>query len=674
MGSETRRSNRWWLRRRPCRALARRWHASRLVAAAAILALAVPPAAAQRQLAWRPLAVEARLEADGALWVREAHTMIFTGDWNGGERSFDLRSGQDLELLGLSRLDPESGTEVPLVQGDLARVDHYAWTDSTTLRWRSRLPTDPPFDETPITYVLEYRQEGVLKPRGEFYRLDHEFTFPQRSGPIEAFVLELVLDPVWRPTAHLPAAWGPFDLGLSRQFVVTVDLEYTGEGTPAAVRTPPPVALRAALFLAAALAIVFLADRFRRREAALGRFRSPPAPAAIDTGWLEEHLFDLRPEEAGALWDRKVGPPEVAAILARWQAEGRIESRVVPKQGWWKKDVMELELTAERDSFRGYEGKLMRKLFFDGRRQVDTEAIREHYRKRGFDPAATVRSRLEKRLARRGSELQPHRRLPGPGRRVTLALFLGFLALMGIEALGRPLEAFQLTLLLMVPLGIFYLLFGLVFAHVFRQQLTNLGAWSLGFVVPGLAVFAQMVMLGLFDRLVPWLDFPLQPGVAGTAAMAVLAVMVWSSLLNNAASRERPAGLERRQRLAAIRRLFARELARERPELDDAWIPYLLALGLGPRVDRWWRKFGGAAASTTVPARHLGSGGSASGSSWTGGGGAFGGAGATASWAAVAGSVAAGVAKPGSGGSGGSGGGGGGGGGGSSGGGGGGGW
>ena len=179
--------------------------------------------------------------------------------------------------------------------------------------------------------------------------------------------------------------------------------------------------------------------------------------------------------------------------------------------------------------------------------------------------------------------------------------------------------------------------------------------WSLGFVVPALLFGAVVVGAAFFERLVPNLDFAPQPGIAGTAALAVLAVMVWSSLLNNARSRERPAGLARRQRLAGARQLFSRQLKYQQPRLMDVWMPYLLALGLGPGVDRWWRRFGGATeAGTMAASRRFDAGTSGGGGSpWTGGGGAFGGGGATASWAAVAGSVAAGVSKPGSSGSGG---------------------
>jgi hypothetical protein len=33
------------------------------------------------------------LDAEGALHVEETQTIIFNGDWNGGERRFDIRDG-----------------------------------------------------------------------------------------------------------------------------------------------------------------------------------------------------------------------------------------------------------------------------------------------------------------------------------------------------------------------------------------------------------------------------------------------------------------------------------------------------------------------------------------------------------------------------------------------------
>jgi len=50
----------------------------------------------EKDLHWRALNVSARLDADGRLHVAERHFMVFTGDWNGGERSFRLEPGQSL--------------------------------------------------------------------------------------------------------------------------------------------------------------------------------------------------------------------------------------------------------------------------------------------------------------------------------------------------------------------------------------------------------------------------------------------------------------------------------------------------------------------------------------------------------------------------------------------------
>ncbi|HYR45610.1 MAG TPA: hypothetical protein VER78_01300, partial [Thermoanaerobaculia bacterium] len=155
--------------------------------------------------------------------------------------------------------------------------------------------------------------------------------------------------------------------------------------------------------------------------------------------------------------------------------------------------------------------------------------------------------------------------------------------------------------------------------------------------------------------------------------LLLLRLGIINNVVNVAKSREGPHKIARRKILAAARRFFQRELASRQPKLSDDWFPYLVALELGNRVDRWFRAYGGtrtAVASSGPAAFGSSSSSSVSSGSWTGGGGSFGGAGSSGSWAIAAGALAAGVAAPGSSG----GGGGGGGGGGSSGGGGGGGW
>jgi hypothetical protein len=153
-----------------------------------LLLLATPVSSQSRSLYWRSLEVKARLDGEGRLQVIERHHMVFTGDWNGGERGFRLSAEHRLELNGIEREDIETHSRIPLTRnGDLSRVDDYAWADSTTLRWRSRLPSDPPFQDSERIYVLDYTLENVLVPTEEGFLLDHDFAFPERPGPILSF-------------------------------------------------------------------------------------------------------------------------------------------------------------------------------------------------------------------------------------------------------------------------------------------------------------------------------------------------------------------------------------------------------------------------------------------------------------------------------------------------------
>jgi hypothetical protein len=207
-------------------------------------------------------------------------------------------------------------------------------------------------------------------------------------------------------------------------------------------------------------------------------------------------------------------------------------------------------------------------------------------------------------------------------------------------------------------------------AHSWRHRTERLDLDSLSFLVPGLLVCLWCAFFA-FNR--EWLDWnnSLVPGLPGVLALALVPLAVWSSLLNNARSRESDDAIRKRKLLGAGRRLLRKELKSAHPRLQDEWLPYLLAFGLGGEVDRWFRAFGGAGrhgGSISVPSSGGSFGSSGGGSGWSGGGGQFGGAGAMASWSVAAAGLASGVSAPSSGGSGG------GGGGGSSGGGGGGGW
>jgi hypothetical protein len=107
-------------------------------------------------------------------------------------------------------------------------------------------------------------------------------------------------------------------------------------------------------------------------------------------------------------------------------------------------------------------------------------------------------------------------------------------------------------------------------------------------------------------------------------------------MFSQARCAESPEGVSLRLRLAAGRAWCRAQLEQERPDLDDRWFPYLLAFGLGPRVDQWFRAYGEVAAAGGGFSGQAGSSGG-----FSAGGGAFGGAGAAGAWGAAASGFAA---------------------------------
>lgn len=610
---------------------------SRTLALGLIVSLAVWAPVEARELHWAQISVEAGLDADGRLHVAERQEMVFTGDWNGGERTFNLRMRQVLDFEGLSRID-DAGQEHVLKKGDLTAVDRFHWVGSKTIRWRSRLPSDPPFDRTRITYVLRYTLSNVLIPWDGQYLLDHDFLFPDREGIIERYSIRLSLDPVWQPRVRFPenVSGGPLPPG--RGYVLTLPLTYGGPGKPRSVWTGAGLPVRMALAALLAVLFVFHWVRFYCMEKSLGRFE-PLLPARdIDESWLQENVFSLAPEVVGAAWDEKTGAPEVAAVLARMVSEGKLESEIKTK-GWFlfRRHVLTLKLLVDRSRLQGYEKDLVEALFVSGD-TTDADTVRRHYGSNGFDPAAEIREPLRQAIRSLGGEELD---LPGPSWKAPVGLALSGLALLAGSVwlqTGEVLFAGG-TLVLAANAAVW----AMVLAARSRQDVARplRSFFPFGAILFASAAGALFVLLtGAFRASAPAL-----------AGATLLCIAMVQGALALAQSRQGPNKILIRKKLAAAREWFRRELAKRAPTLRDEWYPYLLAFGLGPEVDRWFRAYGGTGVGSDAAGRGVG--GASSAGQWTGGGGAFGGGGASGSWAAAAGAMAAGVSSSSSGGGGG---------------------
>jgi uncharacterized membrane protein YgcG len=617
--------------------------------------------AQERALGWRSIDVDARLDGDGRLHVRERQAMVFTGDWNGGERRFDVRHGQRLDFLRLLRVDSTSGAEQLLREGDLDTVHNYDWAGNNTLRWRSRDVSDPPFLNTQLTYILEYTYSNILVPQQDGgFVLDHDFAFPDRAGHIVEYRLKLAIDSVWGPPAGFSGEFGPFSLPPGEGYVVQVPLKYQGAGRPAGVFFGAPPIARQALAAILVAGLVLIAAALIRRERALGRFRPADVSTPIDEAWLKQHVFLVLPEVVGAAWDDSTSAPEVTAVLARLVSEGKLASEVKSGGfGWFRRDVLHLRLLVGRDRFQGHERTLIDALFDGSDTETDTDRVRQRYKTTGFDPASKIKATLEHHVA----ALKGAERTPGkPSRIPTVLLLVLAIALFIAAAIMRPADA----VLAVIGLGASLLAFILAGpqAYVWQKRVERLELHSLRFIVPVLALAAALLWLLISGQF--------RAGVLVLAGLTVLCLAIANSVANIAKSRQGAEHIGRRRKLARARAYFRDQLMQPKPALRDEWFPYLIAFGLGSHMDKWFRAFGGQAASTRVSSVGSSSFGSSSpGSSWSGmgGGGGFAGGGSSGTWASAAGLMAAGVSAPSSSSSGG-----GGGGGGSSGGGGGGGW
>jgi uncharacterized membrane protein YgcG len=187
-------------------------------------------------------------------------------------------------------------------------------------------------------------------------------------------------------------------------------------------------------------------------------------------------------------------------------------------------------------------------------------------------------------------------------------------------------------------------IFALVFGYMYRSNVHGLrGRIARALTCSYLlcAVVAFVLLAGVVAMI------PL-----GMVTITLLALACLNSAFNIMRTRETAEALQFRRQLGSARLYFEQELASERPRLKDEWFPYLLAFGLAPSIDRWFKAFGGNTRSmtrTTSAGSDASYGGMSSrggGSTWTGGGGAFGGGGTSASWAGAVSSIASGVAKP----------------------------
>lgn len=620
----------------------------------AAFVLCFPAAAvAQRDLHWDALEVAAHLDGNGHLQVAETQTMVFTGDWNGGERTFNIRPRQKLILRGIYRQNGIGWQ--PLTQDSgLNGIDDYAWIDSKTIRWRSRRRSDPPFNRTTLRYELRYDLSGILLKDGDGYLLDHDFAFPDRAGTITRFELRLTLDPLWQPSQPVRDLYTASNMRPGESFVLKLPLHYLGAAQPAVLdlSRPRDIQLAALTIFGATILII---TWFFLSEQEKGRFDPIEREDRIDESWLRENILKHPAEVVGAAWDNRIGQPEVVALLARMTSEGKLESAA---SGEGRNASMTLRLKVARSTFTGYERQLIDALFFGGQTTTSTDDVKEHYQQSGFNPVRVIQKELQSSVHAVFPPVDPPRRF----RIETMVVFaFGFGTLVGAWSGGYVIG----PVVYMTGLGSLVLAaLSTLPGTVFRSRVDWGRRSAVVCLIPAIVVTAAVEYFLWFTAGTGIVDIP----TVLLMSIVALAIGVTNTSVNSLRSREDRSGIALRKKLAAARAFFIAQLRQSRPALRDEWYPWILAFGLKKQMNDWSARteyVPGNGTSFSTSSRSS----TSSPNTWTGfAGGRSGGGGGGATWAAAAGGLAAGVASPSSSG------GGGGGGGGSSGGGGGGGW
>jgi hypothetical protein len=606
----------------------------------AILFLLFASCVSARSLYWPSVAVDARLDSDGILQVIETQTYDLDGEWNGGERLFNIRTGQSLRLEGVERVD--GSRVIALTQGNLDAVDQYALIDGSTLRWRSRLANDPPFQHAKLVYRIRYSLQGILRGQGKEFDLSHDFAFPARPGRIERFTLDLALDDVWFGLSkqHIERQ----DLQPGESVVVRATLTYRGNSVPSGVVIRPTNWVGWATLALLIVGVGGLLRLFVRSESQVGRIGSLVSIAEIDDAWLLNHVFSRKPEVVGAALHGEAGASEVAALIASLQRENIIKTSVESR--FMRKPKLVMSLLGDRESLTGYRSRIVNALFFNNRKNTDTDALRKHYKGRGLNLAAMLQAGITNDLARLPGWTNTMHPVDWQRNMTMLAGGFGVLVLGGF--LGGPNSADLASF--MGFIGLISMALGSLAARLNSSAVDRL---VLRFSLVGLFGGPIVAFVGYYAYYAS--DF--RYSAIELVACVIWAMAIVQHVLNLLRTDEHPKKVTFRRQLLAARRYLKHQLRQATPQLEDQWFPYLIALGLGRNVDRWFRAYGAAntgktgfemsSADTSSTSR---SSSAATGpiSPWTGGGGLSGGAGASGSWAVAAGAIGAGISSPGS--------------------------
>lgn len=557
-----------------------------------LLGVGVPRGAAD--VVWTSIDVLVRLDYDGRCHVVETHDMQVGPGGLLLFREFGLGADQAIVFKGLTRVDA-NGTEHPLVDadvgedperyryydrghaayrvpertegGDLAFRFEYDLVNGVAPVWGIAAAPGPLVEATRLeapwrrlSQILADWREASPDPMRRF-RLDHDVLLPSRDAPgykVRRIDYRLEYDPAWKrvhPEAEI-ATVAPDD-----HYRVRVLFEYLPPGAPSGAS-----AHEAFTRLAAVLALPLVGGSLWLLLLAVEAF-AVRGFDPVDGALVAAHLLPYAPEEVARLAGEPPRPDGAESVLSRLAAERKIGVELQPSADDERPPEVRMRLLVSPSSLPAFERAVLEPLFPEGR-ETTSARLREVYRKTGLDPGALVAGLLP----------------PGPpsaAPRWSFAhLLVVPLAILGFLLQFRALDHVDFVVFIVIANA----------AALFLASAWPRGWWCTGRPVRGLLVPLVLMTAGYLTLHVAVnRPLPVQAWVGG--ALVVLACH-GATLIG---SRMRTGGAPTFLRhLARIRRFAAAELRRPKPRLEDGWTSRLEALGLGPELERWRKRFVGA--------------------------------------------------------------------------------
>ncbi|MDD4179917.1 MAG: DUF2207 domain-containing protein, partial [Candidatus Margulisbacteria bacterium] len=343
----------------------------KIFAVAVLLPLLLLTAAGAKSLYWERIDVDIYINQDSSVDVTEKQAYVFTGDYNGGYREIKL-SGFD----SLSDIRVAEG-EVEYQRGNLDKY-HFTVTGgrgTKMIKWRSRWPDEPPYDQTPKTFTINYKIHGLITYQKDFDELYWKAIFEERESMVNRATVRLHFPAPVDPdklkinlyTAAQGSVWKVFD---DRTIYFAGSELYPNQQFEIKVDFPPGLVKKVfsikrffrenitpyLAFLVAGLTLLVMSFLYIR----LGRdYEIKGVPRAVNVP-----PSDLAPALAGTVIDEETGMKEIVATIIDLARRGHIEITETVEKVWvFTTREFEFKLKKTGAGLADFENRVIKGLF-----------------------------------------------------------------------------------------------------------------------------------------------------------------------------------------------------------------------------------------------------------------------------------------------------------------------